>query len=137
MITTVINKHKVELYDSIDNMPIVNFHLFNKFMLIDSGIGSNFSDIDSHIVRIAKLINKDKALAIQELQNMRQLMHMITENINPKLMSFACFIHSIDGNKFYDLTDTGILNVINKINGEKVGTIDNLLTKLKKKLTKN
>ena len=61
----LINKKVVRVYDSIDEMPIVNFQKYNKYLLIDSGIGSDADDIDAHIVKIAKYIkssNNKKAL---------------------------------------------------------------------------
>ena len=45
----VINNHIVILYDSIDELPIIRFHKYNKYMLIDSGIGSDLNDINVHI----------------------------------------------------------------------------------------
>jgi len=35
----IVNKKVVRVYDSIDEMPIVNFQKYNKYLLIDSGIG--------------------------------------------------------------------------------------------------
>ena len=77
MKSLLINKKIVRVYDSIDEMPIVNFQKYNKYLLIDSGIGSDADDIDAHIVKIAKFIkaNNNKK-ALQELQNMRQNMYM-------------------------------------------------------------
>lgn len=50
----IVNKKVVRVYDSIDEMPIVNFQKYNKYLLIDSGIGSDADDIDAHITRVAK-----------------------------------------------------------------------------------
>ena len=44
----VLAKHKVELYDSIDELPIVRFHKYNKMLLIDAGVGSDLSDWDAN-----------------------------------------------------------------------------------------
>lgn len=137
MIETVINKKKLKLYDSIENMPIVNFQAFNKFMLIDSGIGSDFSDIDNHISKIAKLINSDKKEALQELQNMRQSFYFISQKISPKYMSFVCFIHSIDGVVITDLSDSSVQSILNDLNAERKGIFSKLIESLKKKLMKN
>ena len=52
----IVNKKVVRVYDSIDEMPIVNFQKYNKYLLIDSGIGSDADDIDAHITRVAKSI---------------------------------------------------------------------------------
>ena len=36
MIMKNINGHVVKIYDSIEELPIINFQKYNKFMLIDS-----------------------------------------------------------------------------------------------------
>lgn len=56
-----VNKKTVRVYDSIDEMPIINFQKYNKYLLIDSGIGSDVDDIDAHIARIAKFIKSNNA----------------------------------------------------------------------------
>ena len=79
MIVKKIGKHEIKLYDSIDDMPIINFQKYNKFLLIDSGVGSDLEDIDLHITKIANYIQNDRSLAIQELQNMRQAMYFVNQ----------------------------------------------------------
>jgi len=49
-------------------MPIVNFQKYNKYLLIDSGIGSDADDIDAHITRVAKFIKAIMPKSLQELQ---------------------------------------------------------------------
>ena len=44
-----IGKHKLKIYDSIEELPIVRHHKFNKLMLIDAHIGSELSDFDNHL----------------------------------------------------------------------------------------
>lgn len=104
MKTTTLNGKKVVLYDSIDEMPIANFQKYNKYLLIDAGIGSTVDDVDGHIVKIAKFIKSgDQKKAMQELQNLRQNLYMISENISPKFMSFASLVKSVDGREVDNL----------------------------------
>nr|DAW01016.1 MAG TPA: hypothetical protein [Caudoviricetes sp.] len=126
--------HAIKLYDSIDEMPIVNFQKYNKFILIDSGLGSDIDSVDSHLVNLAKLIKTDMAKASRELQNLRQTMHMIVSGISPKYLAFAALIHSIDGEVLTDLSDDGLKNVLNRLNDIKHNKIVEFLTRLKKKL---
>lgn len=131
----ILNGNKVELYDSIEELPMINFQKYNKYLLIDSGIGSDADSIDSHIVKIAKLINKgDSANAIQELQNMRQNLYMINSEISPRYFAFAALVHSINGDKVYDLSDTGLKDILCKINTVKHSKILELLLEFKKKI---
>lgn len=131
-----INKKNVQVYDSIDEMPIVNFQKYNKYLLIDSGIGSDIDDIDAHIVKIAKYIkaNSDKK-ALQELQNMRQNLYMINSEISPKYLAFAALIHSIDGKEVSDLSDDGLKKLLQDLKKIKHSRIIDFLLWLKKKIT--
>lgn len=132
----LINKKVVQVYDSIDEMPIVNFQKYNKYLLIDSGIGSDADDIDAHITRIAKFIkaNNNKK-ALQELQNMRQNMYMVNNEISPKYLAFAALIHSINGKETNDLSDDGLKALLKELKEVKHSVIVELLLWLKKKVT--
>lgn len=132
----LINKKVVRVYDSIDEMPIVNFQKYNKYLLIDSGIGSDADDIDSHITRIAKFIkaNNNKK-ALQELQNMRQNMYMVNNEISPRYLAFAALIHSIDGKEVTDLSDDGLKALLEELKKVKHSVVVEFLLWLKKKVT--
>lgn len=131
-----VNKKTVRVYDSIDEMPIINFQKYNKYLLIDSGIGSDVDDIDAHIARIAKFIKSNNAKkALQELQNMRQNMYMVNSEISPKYLAFAALINSIDGEEVNDLSDDGLKNVLAKLKEIKHSKIIDFLVWLKKKVT--
>lgn len=136
MKSLLINKKIVRVYDSIDEMPIVNFQKYNKYLLIDSGIGSDADDIDAHIVKIAKFIkanNNNKAL--QELQNMRQNIYMVNNEISPKYLAFAALIHSIDGKEVNDLSDDGLKKLLQDLKDVKHSKVIDFLLWLKKKVT--
>ena len=136
MKTVFIKNRKVVLYDSIDELPIINFQKYNKCILIDSGLGSDVDAIDSHIVNIAKYINSgNKKQAIQELQNMRQNMHMVVSAVSPRNMAFAALIYSIDGKKQTDLSDEHLQEIIREFNDVPNSFIIDILTGLKKKLS--
>nr|DAJ16716.1 MAG TPA: hypothetical protein [Myoviridae sp. ct1TR10] len=131
----LINKKIVRVYDSIDEMPIVNFQKYNKYLLIDSGIGSDTDDIDAHIVKIAKFIKaNDNKKALQELQNMRQNMYMVNSEISPKYLAFAALIHSIDGKETNDLSDDGLKKILQDLKEVKHSVVIEFLLWLKKKL---
>ena len=117
-------------------MPIVNFQKYNKYLLIDSGIGSDADDIDAHIVKIAKFIkaNNNKK-ALQELQNMRQNMYMVNSEISPKYLAFAALIHSLDGKEVNDLSDDGLKKLLQDLKDIKHSKVIDFLLWLKKKVT--
>ena len=131
----VVIKNKIyKLYDCIDELPIINFQKYNKFLLLDSGLGSDIDSVDSHLLNLARLIKTDKNKAAQELQNLRQNMYMIVSEISPKYYAFAALIHSIDGEKVEDLSDDNLKKIIKNINTVKHSKIVNILMSIKKKL---
>ena len=134
----LINKKTICVYDSIDEMPIANFQKYNKYLMIDSGIGSDVDDIDAHITKIAKYIkSKDEKKALLELQNMRQSMYMVNSEISPKYLAFAALIHSIDGKEVSDLSDDGLKALLEEIKQIKHSKVIEFLFWLKKKLQRN
>lgn len=136
MKSILINKKIVRVYDSIDEMPIVNFQKYNKYLLIDSGIGSDADDIDAHIVKIAKYIkSNNNRKALQELQNMRQNIYMVNSEISPKYLAFAALIHSVDGKEVNDLSDDGLKKLLQDLKDVKHSKVIDFLLWLKKKVT--
>lgn len=136
MKSLLINKKIVRVYDSIDEMPIINFQKYNKYLLIDSGIGSDADDIDAHIVKIAKYIkSNNNRKALQELQNMRQNIYMVNSEISPKYLAFAALIHSVDGKEVNDLSDDGLKKLLQDLKEVKHSKVIDFLLWLKKKVT--
>ena len=136
MKSLLINKKIVRVYDSIDEMPIINFQKYNKYLLIDSGIGSDADDIDTHIVKIAKYIKaNDNKKALQELQNMRQNIYMVNSEISPKYLAFAALIHSVDGKEVNDLSDDGLKKLLQDLKEVKHSKVIDFILWLKKKVT--
>ena len=134
MKTITIGAHVYRLYDSIDDMPVVNFQKFNKLLLIDSGLGSDVDAIDTHLVNLAKLIKTDMAKAQQEIQNLRQAMYMVSASISPRYLAFTTLIHSIDGKENADLSDDNLKRIFDELNREKHSFLMSLLLSVKKKL---
>lgn len=134
MKTISLANRTIKLYDSIDEMPIENFQKYNKYIIIDAGLGSDIDSVDEHIVQLAKLINSDdKKKAMQELQNMRQNMHMIVSGISPRYMAFAALIYSIDGKKVESQSDTSLQELLSDLKKAEHNSIIETLFQLKKK----
>lgn len=124
----------VKVYDSIEDLPLENFKMYNRYLLIDSGIGADFEDVDRHIDRLINFVVNDKDAAIQEVQNLRQNLYFIQQNINPKMMAFACLVYEIDGKQIADLSDDGIKHTVALMGDIKKGLLYGLIEKIKKKV---
>ena len=136
MITETIGSHKIQLYNSIDELTAERFSCYNKMMLIDSGIGATMEDIDGHITKALRFIEADKSSeAAQELINMRTSFYFITENISPKYMSYAALIYSIDGKPITDFSEDNLKKILDQLNawGTQKSILDKALEAVKKK----
>lgn len=110
---TDIGGHKVEMYDSIDQLPILRFHAFNKMLLIDAGVGSDLADFDSHIERVTRFMQSgDTDNAAKELANMRLNVYMIQQGVSPEHLAFAALVKSVDGVACDDLTTDGLTKTL-------------------------
>lgn len=110
---TKIGNHNVELFDSIDELPMLRFHRYNKMLLIDAGIGSDLSDFDAKIEKARMFCHtKQPDLAIMELDNLRQTVYFIQSGISPRHLAFAVLVKSIDGNEANDLSPEGLQKVL-------------------------
>mgnify|MGYP003313625686 CR=1 FL=1 len=109
MVTVKIGKHIVEMYDTIEELPIVRFHKYQKLLLVDAGIGSDIAAFDQRIEKTRRFLMAGKPEQAQkELENMRQAVFLIQSAINTKHLSFACLVFAIDGVKYTDLSDDGL-----------------------------
>lgn len=137
MRTEKINGNRIVLFDSIDNLPMGRFEEFNRFFMIDAGIGSDVESIDAHITRIRVFNGQGKTDDVEKaLLNLRQNMIFAIKNVSPAVNCFYSLIDEINGRKVRatsledverlksELDKTGI--TINKVRG--------LISSLKKKL---
>lgn len=132
---TTIAGHDVELYDGIDELPILRFHKYNKLLLIDAGVGSDLADWDAHIEKVIRYCRTGKTdLAERELDNTRQNVYFIQSGISPKHLAFCALIKSIDGKPYDDLTDDGLQKTLELFAEATTGEITAQLEAVKKKI---
>lgn len=124
--------HTIEIFDSIDEMPIQRFQKYNKYLLVDSAVGSDVQDILNHIDRANIYIKASPQMAAVELDNMRQAVYLVTEEMSPKYMAFAVLVNKIDGEPANDLSDVGLKRVLERLNEAKKGWLDCILDAVKK-----
>jgi len=116
MKTERFGKHTVMLYETIDELPVDRFTAWNKYMMLDGALGSTFEDIDRlHLSQLTMVID-DKAKALQQITNLRELVFSLVNQVNYQHHAFCCMIYSIDGDLIIDYTDTGIKETLVKLN---------------------
>ena len=138
MVKIEIGKHKIEFYNAIDELPIARFHKYQKYLLVDSGIGGDIEAFDVHIEKVRRYLMDSKTdNAIKELGNMRQSINLILSGINPKHMAFATLITNIDGKSYDTITDDSITEILDKLSDITVKDLTVQLEAVKKKLIPN
>ncbi len=134
MKTVTIQGHRVQYFDGdITELPAKRFQKFNKFILLETGIGSDMQDVDNHIERLRIYMTKDPDKAAIELENMRQNLYLILKEITPKHLAFCTLIYKLDGKPTDDLTDDGIRELFEKINHLPASWFQRMFETIKKK----
>ena len=117
MVTVKIGKHTVEMYDTIEELPIVRFHKYQKMLLIDSGIGADIVSFDQRIEKTRRFLMDGKTdKAQQELENLRQTVFLIQNEISPKHRAFAILVTKLDGKECNDISDDALAKVTEALN---------------------
>lgn len=130
-----VGPYKLSLYDDIDDMPMKRFHQFNKYLLIDSGVGSDLDDINRTLASIMRSIHtKNLDRAKTELGNVQQAIMLVSAQINPKHLSFVPLVHSINGKPLGELTDDRISELSELFKNAKVSVINRSIESVKKKI---
>lgn len=135
MVTVKVGQHTIEMYDAIDELPIVRFHKYQKLLLVDAGIGSDIAAFDQRIERTRRFLmagKNDKAQ--QELENLRQGVFLIQNGINPKHRAFAVLVTKIDGKECNDISDDAITKLTELLNDVPVKDLTAPLDAVKKKI---
>lgn len=140
MVTGKVGKHTVEFFDGIDNLPITRFHRYQKALLIDAGIGADIQSFDQRIERTRRFLmagKNDKAQT--ELENMRQCIFLIQQDVSPKHLAFAALVWKIDGQIYDDMSDDGLRKVVailsDGTNKEMTDQMDSVKKKIDNELT--
>lgn len=98
-----IGKHKVVLYDSIEDLPIKRFHKYQQYLMIDAGIGSDIQAFDKRVERVKCFMMEGKTEdALKEFENLRICVYQIQQGISPKHKAFGMLVTEIDGQEYDD-----------------------------------
>lgn len=134
----LINGHRIEFYESIEDLPMIRFQKYSKYVLVESGVGSSYQDSLKKIARVQGYIKtKDYESANADLQNLALNFQLIFNETNLKSFAFACLIKSIDGKMVLDVSEQGLQKTLDKLKHAKTKLVFQLFDNLKKKLTKS
>lgn len=136
MKTIDVNGHKVEIYDTAERMTMKRYQRFNKFLMIDNEVGSDFTDFNGRLVKAIAFLKKGmKDEGVAELENWRQMVYNAFTEYSPKGMALALLVHKIDDEVFTDISASELQRILDKL--EVIGftqeTATNTVSEVKKK----
>ena len=130
-----IGKHTVEFYDTIEELPIVRFHKYQKLLLVDAGVGADIASFDQRLLRAREFIAANKPEQAQrELENLRQCVFMIQTGLAPKHRAFAVLITKLDGRDCTDIGDDALAAITETLNDAPEQDLTAQLDAVKKKI---
>lgn len=81
---------KFSFYSDISEITQNRFIKFQQSVLVESGVGSSLSDLDTHLSKITLFLQqKDNDKAIEELKNLRQCFFFIEKMVDTKCLCLA------------------------------------------------
>ena len=123
------------MYDTIEELPIVRFHKYQKLLLIDAGVGADITAFDQRIEKTRRFLMDGKTdKAQQELENLRQAVYLIQTEINPKHRAFAALVAKLDGVECGDVSDDGLAKLTETLNDAPENELTAQLDAVKKKI---
>lgn len=129
---TIKNK-PVRIYAEIEELPIRRYNLFNKYLFINSQVGSDLTDINKRLSDVVVCVeNKEKIKTA--IENLYMLFGFLEKEVNVKQMAFAVLVQSIDGVDCFDISKEGLRQTLDKLSD--LGLTQNVLKKKLKKSRK-
>ena len=129
-----IGRNVCELYESLDEMPILNFHKFNKWSVIESQIGGDLVSVVSHLAKIKRNLANAPDKAGVQLDNLSSTFSMIFEETSPKSVAFVCLMKSFNGKSVNIKDDNELIRISKELQKHPFGLFDKLFEILKKKV---
>ncbi len=130
-------KNVVEFYNSAELIPMKRYQRFNKFLMIDNDVGSDFADFNKRSVKAIEYLKKGmKEDAVLELENRRQMVYNAYMEYSPKNRALAILVKSINGEECTDYSSDGLDEIIDKL--DKLGftykQVQDTVDEVKKKI---
>lgn len=130
-----LGTHKVVMYESIEELPIVRFQKYNKMLMLDAGLGSDLLAFDAKLARVSEFIKaNDLTNAATEIDNVRQTLFNVQNGLTPHFMSLVPLMAEVDGEPLTDLSDENIAAVYDRLKDVTKKAYEGAASEVKKKI---
>lgn len=126
-------EHEIEVYDSIDELPIFRYQKFTKYQMMQNDIGDDFADYDARTQKGLDFLKKGMVNeAIQEFNNRRQMVFNAYNEFSAKGKALAVLVKRIDDKIYSDNKKPSpsdldiVLNDLNNIGFDAKSTFETL-----------
>jgi len=136
MVSKTVNGHTLVFYDSIEDLPITQFHRYSKHLLVAGGVGDSIADIDRHITRVINFLNDPKK-AYQELINLRQCIYLVATEQDVRNKATLCLVKNVDGKRWTDYSDSGLEELYQMINDATKKDLDTIAKEVGDRIDSN
>jgi len=136
MFEKAVAGHRLVFYDSVEDLPIVQFHKYSRYLLVEAGIGDNINDIDKHITRILGFFGDRKKMQ-QELLNLRQCLYVIATEQDIRNKATLCLVREVDGKIWEDFSDSGLDTLYKLVNKASIKELDSIAAQVRDAIDEN
>ena len=133
---TLGSKHRVKIYDSIDEMTVARYHRWNQMMVLNEGVGLTVEGLSGRLANVANLIDAERPDAAKvELHNIAVALSVTRAGADMQTRALAATVAEIDGEPTDDLTSDGLDKTVERLQGIITkGERDGILDSVKKKI---
>lgn len=135
-----MNGYILEMYDSIEELPERRFQAFNRYAVIDAGIGSDMDSIARHISLLKQYNQRGKAEEVDRAaDNLLQSLVFVIQNISPEMHCFTAMVKAVNGKPWEDISSAGVERLTDMLSekGLTRGKVRGFIEYAKKKLMKS
>lgn len=126
----------IRFYADAKEGSMKRYNEFNKYLLLDAGVGCTMEDIAGHFSKLFGFLSASKIEdARLEAENLYFNNYAVLEKINFKSYAFACLVESINGVQYDDFSEDGLKLVLSMLESSGITqqTIEQAVDDVKKK----
>lgn len=107
---------EIKIYSTGKELEISRYTEFQKYIALESGLGSDLDSLKSRFQRIEAFIQEDKKQdALTEVKNALRTCSNAINYVSYYQLAFACLVAEIGGQPQTDCTESGLKTVLEKL----------------------